>query len=176
MLGDADLVAFVATRDLTVAKEFYEQVLGLRAIDESEFAVVYDANGTRLRVARVDQVTIAPYTVLGWRVDNIAAQLAMFRRAGVTPKRYDGMQQDEDGVWIAPERDTRSVVQRSRRQHAVAGAATADLGDCECRPPPAYDDEPWPATTLMPSRSYARPIRIVSRRWRSWLRPRAMAG
>lgn len=102
MLGDADLVAFVPTRDLSVAKEFYEQVLGLRVVDESELAVVYDANGTRLRVARVDQVTIAPYTVLGWRVDNIAAQLAMLRRAGVTPRRYDGMQQDEDGVWMAP--------------------------------------------------------------------------
>src|ERR1700729_2836502 len=102
MLGDADLVAFVPTRDLTVARQFYEQVLGLRVVDDSEFAVVYDANGTRLRVARVDQVTIAPYTVLGWRVDNIAARLAMFRRAGVTPKRYDGMQQDEDGIWTAP--------------------------------------------------------------------------
>jgi catechol 2,3-dioxygenase-like lactoylglutathione lyase family enzyme len=102
MLGDADLVAFVPTRDLTVAKQFYEQVLGLRVVDESEFAVVYEANGIRLRVARVDQVTIAPYTVLGWRVDNIAARLAMLRRAGVTPKRYDGMQQDEDGIWTAP--------------------------------------------------------------------------
>ena len=102
MLGDADLVAFVPTRDLTVAKQFYEQVLGLRVVDESEFAVVYEANGIRLRVARVDHVTIAPYTVLGWRVDNIAARLAMLRRAGVTPKRYDGMQQDEDGIWTAP--------------------------------------------------------------------------
>jgi predicted enzyme related to lactoylglutathione lyase len=102
MLGDADLVAFVPTRDLTVAKQFYEQVLGLRVVDESEFAVVYEANGIRLRVARVDQVTIAPYTVLGWRVDNIAARLAMLCRAGVTPKRYDGMQQDEDGIWTAP--------------------------------------------------------------------------
>src|ERR1700728_4774226 len=102
MLSDADLVAFVPTLDLAVAREFYEKVLGLRVVEESEFAVVYDAAGTQLRVTRVERLQTAPYTVLGWRVENIAERLAALRRAGVAAKRYDGMQQDEEGVWIAP--------------------------------------------------------------------------
>lgn len=102
MLSDADLVAFVPTLDLAVAREFYEKVLGLRVVEESVFAVVYDAAGTQLRVTRVERLETAPYTVLGWRVENISERLAALRVAGVPAKRYDGLQQDEDGVWIAP--------------------------------------------------------------------------
>ena len=102
MLSDADLVAFVPTLDLAAAREFYEKVLGLRVVEQSEFAVVYDAAGTQLRVTRVERLQTASYTVLGWRVENIAERLAALRRAGVPAKRYDGMQQDEHGVWIAP--------------------------------------------------------------------------
>ena len=54
MLGDADLVAFVASCDLERAAQFYGQVLGFRMLEASEC------------------------------------------------KRYEGMMQDEDGVWIAP--------------------------------------------------------------------------
>lgn len=102
MLEDAELVAFVATRDLSRARTFYESVLGLRVLEANEFAVVYDANGTQLRVTQVNELEIAPFTVLGWRVENIAERLAALRSVGVPATRYDGMRQDDDGVWIAP--------------------------------------------------------------------------
>jgi catechol 2,3-dioxygenase-like lactoylglutathione lyase family enzyme len=102
MLGDADLVAFVASRDLEVAARFYGEVLGFRLLEASTFANAYDANGTQLRVTAVDRVLPAPYTVLGWRVLDIVASIRALREAGVVFKHYDGMAQDKDGVWIAP--------------------------------------------------------------------------
>ena len=102
MLGDADVVAFVASRDLDVAGRFYGGVLGLRLVESSPFANAYDANGTQLRVTAVDRVVPAPYTVLGWRVPDIVATLRGLRDAGVVFERYEGLEQDEDGVWTAP--------------------------------------------------------------------------
>ncbi len=102
MLGEAELVAFVASCDLERAGRFYGQMLGFRMLEVSEFACAYDANGTQLRVTRVDRVSEAPYTVLGWRVMDIVATIRVLRQAGVVFKRYEGVTQDEDGVWIAP--------------------------------------------------------------------------
>jgi catechol 2,3-dioxygenase-like lactoylglutathione lyase family enzyme len=48
MLESSDLVAFVAATDLDRALVFYEQTLGLRVLERSDFAVVLDANGTML--------------------------------------------------------------------------------------------------------------------------------
>jgi catechol 2,3-dioxygenase-like lactoylglutathione lyase family enzyme len=102
VLEDAGLVAFVASRDLEVAGRFYGEVLGFRLLETSTFSNAYDANGTQLRVALVDRVLQAPYTVLGWRLLDIVATIRALREAGVAFKRYEGMAQDEDGVWIAP--------------------------------------------------------------------------
>jgi catechol 2,3-dioxygenase-like lactoylglutathione lyase family enzyme len=102
VLGSADLVAFVASRDLEAAGQFYGSILHLPMLDANEFARVYDANGTQLRVTRVESLAEAPYTVLGWRVADIVRTATELRAAGVRFKRYEGMNQDENGVWLAP--------------------------------------------------------------------------
>jgi len=40
--------------------------------------------------------------VLGWRVGDIAASVQDLAARGVTFLRYDGMNQDEDGIWTTP--------------------------------------------------------------------------
>src|SRR5213080_4660845 len=50
MLGSADLIAFVPTRDPTKAREFYEQTLGLEFLSADPFALVFNAHGTTLRI------------------------------------------------------------------------------------------------------------------------------
>ena len=102
MLPDAELVAFVATRDLEGAARFYGGVLGLEPIESTPFANVYDAGGTTLRVTRVDEVAAAPYTVLGWKVPDVEAAIGALSARGVEFKRFDGVEQDEHGVWTAP--------------------------------------------------------------------------
>ena len=102
VLGDQELVAFVGVSDLERAHRFYGEVLGLSRIDSSEYAHVYTAGGAQLRVTRVPKPAAAPYTVLGWRVDDIAAAVQELVAAGVKPNRYHGMDQDELGIWEAP--------------------------------------------------------------------------
>jgi catechol 2,3-dioxygenase-like lactoylglutathione lyase family enzyme len=102
MLSSADLVAFVATTDLDRARAFYGGVLGLEMVDESPFACVFASGGTMLRVTRVDEVSSAAYTVLGWSVGDIERDIRALTERGVRLHRYDGMVQDGLGIWTAP--------------------------------------------------------------------------
>ena len=102
MLSSCSLVAFVATRDGAAAMKFYRDALGLRLVSEDAFALVFDAGGTMLRVTKVKEFVAAPYTVLGWRVDDIGAAVRELAGRGVRFERFDGMPQDEAGIWNAP--------------------------------------------------------------------------
>jgi catechol 2,3-dioxygenase-like lactoylglutathione lyase family enzyme len=102
MLGSSDVIAFAAATDLRRARAFYEQALGLPLVGQNEIACVFDANGTMLRVTAVPEVLRAGYTVLGWRVADIAAAARDLAARGVVFIRYDGMGQDGNGVWTTP--------------------------------------------------------------------------
>jgi catechol 2,3-dioxygenase-like lactoylglutathione lyase family enzyme len=102
VLTDASVVAFAATTDLERAHVFYAEVLGLRRVDASPFANVYDAGGTSLRVTRVDRVAAAPYTVLGWTVPDMDAATEQLAARGIAFEHITGVEQDEAGVWTAP--------------------------------------------------------------------------
>jgi catechol 2,3-dioxygenase-like lactoylglutathione lyase family enzyme len=101
-LGEAKLVGFGATANAERAKAFYAGTLGLRLVDDSPFALVFDANGTTLRIQKVDAVTTAGYTALGWEVGDIHAAVRTLTRAGVRFQRYAGMDQDASGIWRSP--------------------------------------------------------------------------
>ena len=101
-MGSQKLVAFVATRDPGRAKAFYRDTLGLRLVSEDEFALVFDAAGTMLRVTTVQEVAAAKYTVLGWQVSDIVRTAKNLQKALITLERYAGMRQDELGIWNSP--------------------------------------------------------------------------
>ena len=102
MLGDATLMAFVATTDTDACRAFYEGILGLDVVMDTPFALVFDANGTVLRAQKVETVTPAPQTVLGWEVTDIEGQVRRLTDAGVAMLRHDGMEQDDLGIWTTP--------------------------------------------------------------------------
>ncbi|GAA4752948.1 VOC family protein [Actinomycetospora chibensis] len=95
-------MGFVGVSDLDAAQEFYGDVLGLDLVDERPFALVADVAGTMLRITAVDVPAAVPYTVLGWAVDDIAATVDELAGRGVTVTRYEGMGQDDRGIWTAP--------------------------------------------------------------------------
>lgn len=105
MLAASDVIAFVAATDLARSRLFYEQTLGLRVTGENEFACVFDAHGTMLRVTAVPAVSPALYTVLGWRVTDIEAAARDLATRGVAFIRYDSMDQDSAGIWTTPAGD-----------------------------------------------------------------------
>ena len=101
-LASEKIVAFAATTNQERAKEFYGGVLGLPLISQDGFALVFDANGVRLRVATVREVAQAQYTVLGWEVADIVAKVKELEKAGVKFERYSFPGVDETGIWTAP--------------------------------------------------------------------------
>jgi catechol 2,3-dioxygenase-like lactoylglutathione lyase family enzyme len=104
-LGAGDVIAFASTTDLAKARAFYEVTLGLTLIEENAYACVFDAHGTMLRVTAVAEVALPGYTVLGWRVDDIGTSVAELESVGVPFTRYDGMEQDAQGIWTTPNGD-----------------------------------------------------------------------
>ena len=98
------IIAFVPTRDAERAREFYRDRLGLPLrSDELPFALVFDVNGVMLRVTVVKDLAPAGHTILGWRVGDIYAAAESLRERGVQFQRYTGMNQDDAGVWTAPD-------------------------------------------------------------------------
>jgi hypothetical protein len=77
-------------------------VLGLERIEATPQSNVYDANGTPLRVTLVIDHEPSPFTVLGWYVVDVLGAMAELRERGVQFKTYEGFNQDEDGIWTAP--------------------------------------------------------------------------
>jgi predicted enzyme related to lactoylglutathione lyase len=102
MLEKSHLISFVATSNATKARKFYEEALGLTFVSGDQFALVFEVNGTMLRIQKVDQVNPQRHTVLGWKVADIEKEVRTLSKRGVTFARYEGMNQDENGIWTAP--------------------------------------------------------------------------
>lgn len=102
MLASTPIVAFVVTARPDQAREFYSGVLGLKLTGEDGFALTFDAGGTPLRVAIVNDLLPPGYTVLGWIVPDISAAAQELAARGVEFRRYQWMDQDEQGIWRSP--------------------------------------------------------------------------
>ena len=103
MLASDKVMGFLPITDADRAKAFYAEKLGLEFVSEDPFAVVFDANGTMLRLTKIPEFKPQMFTILGWQVSDIVATVKRLQAAGVTFERYgDFMQQDELGIWNAP--------------------------------------------------------------------------
>jgi catechol 2,3-dioxygenase-like lactoylglutathione lyase family enzyme len=105
MLGSIDIVAFVPIKDAEKARAFYEGVLGLRFVKDDGFALVLDANGIMVRVARVPEFKPAQFTILGWQVSDIEKIATELQDKGVVFERFGFFEQDKLGIWTAPTGD-----------------------------------------------------------------------
>jgi catechol 2,3-dioxygenase-like lactoylglutathione lyase family enzyme len=95
-------VLFLATTNTERSRSFYERVLGLAFVADEPPALVFRVGDRMLRIQKVEQVHVVPYTALGWAVSDIRQTVRDLCVAGVVFQRYDGMNQDGDGVWHAP--------------------------------------------------------------------------
>ena len=101
------MIGFVVTSNPDKAKAFYGGVLGFREVSDDDFAIMFDANGTRIRVNKAREFTPARGTVLGWEVDDIYAAIRDLAPRGVLFEQFNlpFMKQDEFGVWTPPNGD-----------------------------------------------------------------------
>ncbi|MCA9829836.1 MAG: VOC family protein [Dehalococcoidia bacterium] len=102
MHAGARLVGFVPTRDPKAARRFYEDVLGLPLLSEDGFALLFDCGGgAQLRVVSAPPFEPQPFTIAGWQVDDITAEVAALGARGVAFVRFMA-DHDEAGVWTSP--------------------------------------------------------------------------
>ncbi len=102
-LADARPIAFIITRDRKSAERFYEETLGLRRLPGDAFAAVFDLAGAKLRLTEVPDHQPSPHPVLGWQVPDIEAAVRELAGRGVDMNIYEGMGQDDLGIWTSPD-------------------------------------------------------------------------
>lgn len=103
MLGNQSIMAFVPTTDAGRARPFYEKTLGLKVVGEDGYGIMFDANGVRLRMSVVRELTPAPFTILSWVVTDIRSMVKSLLNQGVVFERYGFFEQDDLGIWAAPD-------------------------------------------------------------------------
>lgn len=102
MLHDCKIQPMLAITDAEAAKRFYGDLLGLHLVEDDQFALTYDRVGVQLRLNKVPALTPQPFTALGWRVPEVRAAARDLAAKGVRFERFEGMDQDEHGVWTPP--------------------------------------------------------------------------
>jgi catechol 2,3-dioxygenase-like lactoylglutathione lyase family enzyme len=99
-------ISFIATLDADASRHFYENILGLTFVGDDHYALVFKVgpeHGCMLRIVRMQQFTPVQFTVFGWEVDDIHATISELQSKGVEFLRFGFFQQDEFGVWLAPD-------------------------------------------------------------------------
>lgn len=95
-------MAFIPVSDLTTARSFYGEILGLEVEGENPFAVTLNSGGTMLRLTQVENHQPQPFTIAGWDVPDISTTVEDLVSRGVSFTRFDGMDQDQRGIWTTP--------------------------------------------------------------------------
>jgi len=91
MLGDHEVIATVAVKDLAVARKFYEGTLGLKVADASGTeAITFASGGSKLIVYRSQYAGTNKATGLNWNVGgDLDKTVASLREDGVVFEHYD---------------------------------------------------------------------------------------
>ena len=97
------VMGFLPTKDAKRARSFFEGKLGLRFVSEDPYALVMESNGTMIRIANVQEFQPAPYTVLGWQVEDIVQVVTTLKSRGVAFEKYPFVEDKELGIWTSPE-------------------------------------------------------------------------
>ena len=95
-------VLFLATANAERSRAFYERVVGLKFAGDEPYALVFQIGDSMLRIQKVDRVPKLSHTLLGWDVRDIRSTVAALSKAGAVFQRYEGLDQDDIGVWRSP--------------------------------------------------------------------------
>lgn len=126
MLAQSQLQTIVCTTNLTEAKRFYGELLGLPSKGASVGAEVFDVGGAALRVSPVPSNRPSEHTILGFAVRDLDTVAAWLRAKGVVFECFPGFAHDDSGIvqvpdgtrvlWFRdPDGNLLSVVQYARR-------------------------------------------------------------
>jgi catechol 2,3-dioxygenase-like lactoylglutathione lyase family enzyme len=91
MLADEDAIATIAVKDLKVAKQFYEGVLGLnpKPSQQETEALEYRSGKSRMFIYRSQYAGTNKATAVNWVVNDLEAVVGTLKAKGVTFEHYD---------------------------------------------------------------------------------------
>jgi catechol 2,3-dioxygenase-like lactoylglutathione lyase family enzyme len=98
MFADTKAFSAFAVDDLAQARKFYAGTLGIRASEQHGLLTLNLAGGHDIRVYQQPGYAPATNTVLMFQVADIGATVSELVKRGVQFERYDGMDQDEQGI------------------------------------------------------------------------------
>lgn len=97
-------VAFLYAADRDRALAFYCGTLGMSLHSSDPFGDFIDLAGRGLaRLTVLPGYQAGAHPMFGWNVSDIAGAVRTLVERGVVMTRYDGMDQDELGIWTSPD-------------------------------------------------------------------------
>ncbi|MBN8866890.1 MAG: VOC family protein [Solirubrobacterales bacterium] len=101
-LSESKIAAVAAVGDMDRAKRFYEESLGLDPADsgaEGTEVLYACGDGTGLLVyPSPEHAGKATATIAAWEVEDFDAETSSLKEHGISFEKYDGFDQDDDGV------------------------------------------------------------------------------
>jgi predicted enzyme related to lactoylglutathione lyase len=101
VLTDSPAFSGFSVNDIELAREFYEETLGLRVTVVQEMGGMLRlqlGGGTEVLVYPKSDHTPATFTVLNFPVPDVEQAVDQLAARGVTFERYEGFEQDEKGI------------------------------------------------------------------------------
>lgn len=103
ILSSSAVATFIAASDIDAARDFYENKLGLTLVSEDDWGIMYDSNGTSVRLQKgVKDLKPQEFTVLGWHVKDIEAAKAELESRGVEFENYPWLPEGSGGIMTFP--------------------------------------------------------------------------
>jgi catechol 2,3-dioxygenase-like lactoylglutathione lyase family enzyme len=101
MLSDCRVGAAIPVKDMDEARNFYENTLGLKVMEDRPDGVAFEgAGGTGFLVFTSSGASDGSFTQLSWECTDVEAEVADLRSRGVTFEQYDmpGFTSDANGI------------------------------------------------------------------------------
>ena len=102
MLQNAPMYSYIPAKDVTRARKFYEEKLGIKPKQETAGGVVYEfGNGTACFLYPTPNAGTSQASQAFWQVDDIEREVAELKARGVNFEKYDMPEMDENGISTA---------------------------------------------------------------------------
>lgn len=89
MLSDSPVVAIIPVNDMSRAKQFYSETLGLSLVKDTAEDTRYACGGTMIGLYETPYGGKAGHTLASWKVDDLDGEMKDLRAKGVTFEEYD---------------------------------------------------------------------------------------
>lgn len=106
-LSGSSAVSFVYVSDRSRSVAFYRDTLGLALRGSDAFGDSLELGGALLRLTAMPDRPAHPHPVFGLEVGDLDAAMRDLRARGVSFDVFEGMGQDENGAWSAPDGSAR---------------------------------------------------------------------